>query len=349
MGLKEDLEALTAQAIKEIGTANGIGAVKELRVKYLGRKGQLTAVLKQMGGLSESERPEVGRIANESRDKIDKALSDKEALVGSSTLQASIAADSIDVSLPGWRLRPGHTHLITQIIEEITDIFIGLGYTVAEGPEVELDFYNFEALNTPQDHPARSLQDTFYIDSKPASGRQSEAVLLRTHTSPVQIRVMKNTLPPVYIIAPGKAYRTDYDITHTPMFHQVEGLAVDEDITFADLKGTLEIFVRKLFGEDRQIRLRPHFFPFTEPSAEVDVSCVLCNGSGCRACKGSGWLEILGAGMVDPNVFKHVGYDPEKVRGFAFGVGVERVAMLRHGLTDIRMLFENDVRFLRQF
>lgn len=349
MGTKEELQTLQAEALAAISTANSVVECKEIRTAYLGRRGLLTNILKGIAMLSEEERPEAGKLANEVREHLESSLSSKEQELQSDLLSAKFESDAIDITLPGDRQQHGRLHLITQIIEEITDIFIGLGYQVAEGPEVELDYYNFEALNTPEDHPARSLQDTFYVDSKPESGRQSEAILLRTHTSPVQIRVMKNTIPPVYIIAPGKAYRHDYDITHTPMFHQVEGLAVDKDITFADLKGTLEIFVHRLFGEDRRIRFRPHFFPFTEPSAEVDVSCVLCDGVGCRACKGSGWLEILGSGMVDPNVLKHVGYDPEEVRGFAFGVGVERVAMLRYGLTDIRMLFENDVRFLRQF
>lgn len=349
MTIKNDLQVIKNEALMEIAGAKVTEDCKNARVKYLGRKGLLTAALKNLTSFSDEERPIVGKLANEVREEIEAMLATKESEISSSELDEKLESQTIDITLPGDAQKLGHLHLVTQIIEEITDLFVGLGYRVAEGPEVELDYYNFEALNTPKDHPARSLQDTFYINSSPASGRQSEAVLLRTHTSPVQIRVMRDSIPPVYIIAPGKAYRHDYDITHTPMFHQVEGLAVDKNITFGDLKGTLEVFAKQLFGEDRRIRLRPHFFPFTEPSAEVDVSCVLCDGTGCKACKGSGWLEILGAGMVDPEVFKHVGYDPEEVTGFAFGVGVERVAMLRYGLTDIRMLYENDVRFLRQF
>jgi phenylalanyl-tRNA synthetase alpha chain len=251
-----------------------------------------------------------------------------------------LAKDQIDVTLPGWKSHLGHLHLVTQTLREIEDIFIGMGYEVAEGPEIETEYYNFEALNTPADHPARSLHDTFFV---------SPGVLLRTHTSPIEVRTMEKQRPPVHIIAPGKTYRRDSDATHTPLFHQVEGLVVDEGITLADLKGTLEAFIHAMFGVDRKVRLRPHFFPFTEPSVEVDVSCMACDGAGCRLCKKSGWIEILGAGMTDPNVFGFVGYDPEIYTGFAFGMGVERIAMLKHGVNDLRLFFENDLRFLRQF
>jgi phenylalanyl-tRNA synthetase alpha chain len=248
--------------------------------------------------------------------------------------------ERVDVTLPGWPSQLGRLHLINQTQREIEDIFIGMGYEIAEGPEIETEYYNFEALNTPADHPARSLHDTFFV---------TDSILLRTHTSPMQVRTMEKQQPPVHIIVPGKAYRRDSDATHTPMFHQCEGLVVDEGVTLADLKGTLETFVRAMFGADRKVRLRPHFFPFTEPSVEVDVSCIMCDGAGCRLCKKSGWLEILGAGMVDPNVFGFVGYDPEVYTGFAFGMGIERIAMLKHGVNDLRLFFENDLRFLRQF
>jgi phenylalanyl-tRNA synthetase alpha chain len=343
---QDKLKELYDRAKQTIDTCSSPEELGHIRVQFLGKKGELTAILRSLSQLPSSERPLVGQLANETRQKLEQDLDNKRELLDKQVLNAQLKTESIDITLPGKRPRLGKKHLISQTIEEIVDIFLGLGYRVAEGPEVELDYYNFEALNTPPDHPARSLQDTFYVQSD----TKKDEVLLRTHTSPVQIRVMEKTKPPVYVIAPGKAYRRDMpDPTHSPMFHQVEGLAVDEKITFANLKGTLEAFIHEMFGKDRTVRLRPHFFPFTEPSAEVDVSCILCNGQGCRVCKKSGWLEILGAGMVDPNVLKIVGYDPEKVSGFAFGMGVERIAMLKHGINDIRLFFENDLRFLSQF
>jgi len=309
-------------------------------VRFLGRKADLVLLLRSIPELPPEQRPEVGRVGNLIRKVLESALDERKADLESQELASALDRDRIDVTLPGWPSQLGRLHLITQTQREIEDIFVGMGYEIAEGPEVETEYYNFEALNTPADHPARSLHDTFFV---------SEGVLLRTHTSPMQVRAMEKQRPPVHIIVPGKAYRRDSDATHTPMFHQVEGLVVDEGITLADLKGTLETFVRAMFGTDRKVRLRPHFFPFTEPSVEVDVSCIMCDGAGCRLCKKSGWLEILGSGMVDPNVFDFVGYDPEVYTGFAFGMGIERIAMLKHGVNDLRLFFENDLRFLRQF
>ncbi len=307
---------------------------------FLGRKASLTTLLRSIPELPMAERPNVGKFGNLVKRELEAALEARQAVLEAGELVDALEHDRLDVTLPGRTLPLGHLHLITSTRREIEDIFVSMGYSVAEGPEIETDYYNFEALNHPADHPARSLHDTFFV---------SDDILLRTHTSPVQVRVMEKKRPPVYVIAPGKAYRRDSDATHTPMFHQVEGLVVDEGVTLADLKGTLEVFARAMFGSDRQIRLRPHFFPFTEPSVEVDVSCMICDGVGCRLCKRSGWLEILGAGMVDPNVFAFVGYDSEKYTGFAFGMGIERIAMLKHGVTDLRLFYENDLRFVRQF
>ncbi len=300
----------------------------------------MVLLLRTISELPVEERPEVGRVGNLVRKALEGALETRRGELEDQELAQGLSTDQIDVSLPGRRSPVGHLHLVAQTQREIEDIFIGMGYEVVTGPEVETEYYNFEALNTPADHPARSLHDTFFV---------REGVVLRTQTSPVQVRSMEKQRPPVYVIAPGKTYRRDSDATHTPMFHQVEGLVVDEGITLAHLKGTLETFARAMFGADRKVRLRPHFFPFTEPSVEVDVSCMVCDGAGCRLCKRSGWLEILGAGMVDPNVFGFVDYDPEIYTGFAFGVGIERVAMLKHGVNDLRLFFENDLRFLRQF
>lgn len=347
MDLAQELEQLRLEARRRIAEAAEADALGELRVSLLGKKGKLTGVLRSLGSLPAEERPQAGQLANQAREEIERLLGERERVLMGEELERAVTSERLDVTLPGRKGPTGSRHLLSKIIEEVTDVFIGLGYRVAEGPEVELDYYNFTALNTPPGHPARSLQDTLYIS---APGAGAEEVLLRTHTSPVQIRVMKSQRPPVYIVCPGRAFRRDvWDATHSPMFHQIEGLAVDRGITFADLKGTLEFFAHSIFGEDRRVRLRPHFFPFTEPSAEVDVSCLLCGGSGCRSCGGKGWLEILGAGMVDPNVLSEVGYDPEEYTGFAFGMGVERIAMLRHQVTDIRLFFENDVRFLSQF
>lgn len=338
----EGLAAIYREAMADIAAAVDTDGLEAARVKHLGRKSLLSGLLRSIPQLSAEEKPVVGRLGNQVRGALEQALADKKKEIEGGELERRLATEKIDISLPGEPFPQGHLHLITQTMWEIEDIFAGLGYRLVEGPEVETDYYNFTALNTPEGHPARSSHDTFFIDGHPD-------VLLRTHTSPVQIRVMEKEDPPVYVIAPGRVYRRDSDATHTPMFHQVEGLAVDERITMADLKGTLETFVKAMFGADREIRMRPHFFPFTEPSVEIDVSCMICEGSGCRACKHIGWLEILGAGMVDPNVFGYVEYDTDRVQGFAFGMGVERIAMLKHRMTDLRMFFDNDLRFVRQF
>lgn len=348
MALKEELKAHSGlESIHEAATAAIEKAatpdeLEDARVKHLGRKSGLSKLLRSIPELPGQERALVGRLGNQVRAALEQAVSDKKQELEGGELERRLATQQVDITLPGEPFPQGHLHLITRTLWEIEDIFTGLGYRIAEGPEIETDYYNFTALNTPEGHPARSLHDTFFVDSHPD-------VLLRTHTSPVQIRVMEKEEPPVYIIAPGRVYRRDSDATHTPMFHQVEGLAVDEHVTMGDLKGTLETFAKAIFGAEREIRLRPHYFPFTEPSVEIDVSCMICGGSGCRGCKHSGWLEILGAGMVDPNVFGLVDYDPDEVQGFAFGMGVERIAMLKHRMTDLRMFFDNDLRFIRQF
>ena len=334
------VRAILKGALEDLDCAASGQDLEQVRVKYLGKKGLLTQLLRSMATLPPAERPVVGREANEAKVRIEAELDRRLGVALQDARRARLAADHVDLTLPGRRTEPGGLHPLSRVLNEIVNVFVGLGFSVAEGPEVELDHYNFEALNIPKEHPARDMQDTFYI---------SEDVLLRTHTSPVQIRTMLAQQPPVRIICPGTVYRRDADITHSPMFHQVEGLAVDRDISMGDLKGTLELFARELFGPESQIRFRPSFFPFTEPSAEVDVRCFLCKGSGCRVCKGSGWLEILGCGMVHPQVFRNVGYDPEEVTGWAFGLGVERVAMLKYGVDDIRLFFENDLRFLAQF
>ena len=338
--MKDKLEALLSQAVRELAGISTEEALHEVRVRFLGRKGDLTALMKGIGALPPEERPMMGQIVNEVRDELDEKFDTALINIRAAKKAQKLKEESIDVTLPGRRIVLGTKHPITLVIEEITDIFAGLGFQVAEGPEIELDYYNFEALNFPKDHPARDMQDTFFI---------GENLLLRTHTSPVQIRTMLKHAPPVRIIAPGTVYRCDSDATHSPMFHQIEGLLVDKGITFGDLKGILTIFVNQCFGKGTGVRLRPSFFPFTEPSAEVDIACVICKGKGCRVCKNSGWLEILGAGMVDPEVYRHVQYDPESVSGFAFGMGIERIAMLKYGINDMRLLFENDLRFLGQF
>ncbi len=324
----------------EIARATTRQALEDVRIRYLGKKGLLTQLLRSMAALPPAERPVVGREANEAKEAIEAALTARAVIVEGLERRARLAATAVDLTLPGRRIHPGRLHPLTRVQDEIVDVFTGMGFAVAEGPEVELDYYNFEALNIPKDHPARDMQDTFYVAGE---------VLLRTHTSPVQIRTMERQKPPLRIICPGRVYRRDADITHSPVFHQVEGLAVDHGITMADLKGTLELFARELFGADSRIRFRPSFFPFTEPSAEVDVLCFLCRGAGCRVCKASGWLEILGCGMVHPRILQAMGYDTEEITGWAFGMGIERVAMLRYGIDDIRLFFENDLRFLAQF
>lgn len=340
--MRDKLESMKKEALVEISSAAGLDQVNDIRVKYLGKKGELTCILRGMGALSADERPVIGQLANEVRESIEEEIRQKTVALKEAEKEARLRQETIDVTLPGRPFQIGRRHPLTAVLDEIKEIFLGLGFEIAEGPEVELDYYNFEALNFPADHPARDMQDSFYIDA---------GVLLRTHTSPVQPRVMEKKAPeiPVRVIAPGKVYRRDDDATHSPMFHQVEGFIIDKGISFSDLKGILLVVVRQMFGADRQIRLRPSFFPFTEPSAEVDVSCIMCNGAGCRVCSNTGWLEILGAGMIHPNVLKMSGYDPEEVTGFAFGLGIERIAMLKYGIDDLRLLFDNDKRFLAQF
>lgn len=338
--MKEKLETLLQDAVSELSLLNSEESLQGLRVKYLGKKGLLTGIMKGLGTLPPDERPSIGQLANVVKDQLEEKLEAALSRVRLEMKEEKLRSERLDVTLPGRRRPLGSKHPITQVIEEITGIFAGLGFQVAEGPEIEQDYYNFEALNIPQDHPARDMQDTFFV---------SESVVLRTHTSPVQVRTMLKQPPPVRIIAPGTVYRCDSDATHSPMFHQIEGLLVDKGVTFADLKGILTIFVTQCFGAGTGVRLRPSFFPFTEPSAEVDIACVMCKGKGCRICKNTGWLEILGSGMVDPEVFRHVSYDPEEYTGFAFGMGIERIAMLKYGISDMRLLFDNDLRFLSQF
>jgi phenylalanyl-tRNA synthetase alpha chain len=334
----EEVKILEGAALREIAQAPSPEELESLRVKYLGRKGALTQVLRSLKELPPETRRPVGQEANRVKAALETALDLRIAALKEA--QRRGAGPAIDVTLPGRRPPLGRLHPLNQVMAEVCDIFLHLGFEAVEGPEVELDWYNFEALNLPPDHPARDMQDTYYFNDK---------VLLRTHTSPMQIRTMERRQPPVRIIAPGKVYRRDSDITHAPMFHQVEGLLVDRGVTFADLKGTLTAFVHEMFGPEVSLRFRPSYFPFTEPSAEVDIECVICRGAGCRVCKITGWLEILGAGMVHPAVFEAVGYDPEEVTGFAFGLGIERIAMLKYGIDDIRLFFDNDLRFLRQF
>ncbi len=338
--MKDRLEAMLQEALLAVGSAASESALQDVKVRFLGKKGELTGIMKGMGGLSAEERPVVGSMANRVKEEIEAAFLGRLQQVREADLASRLAQEKIDVTLPGRRQHRGAKHPITLVTEEITEIFASLGFGVAEGPEVEKDFYNFEALNIPKDHPARDMQDTFYV---------SDEIVLRTHTSPVQIRTMLRQAPPVRVIAPGTVYRRDSDLTHSPMFHQIEGFLVDRTVTFGDLKGVLTTFVNQFFGKGVGVRFRPSFFPFTEPSAEVDIQCVICGGSGCRVCKNSGWLEILGSGMIDPEVFKSVNYDPAGYSGFAFGMGLERIAMLKYGVNDLRLFFENDLRFLRQF
>ena len=337
--MKETLLRIKEEALALIASADA--NLEELRVRYLGKKGELTAVLRGMGKLTPEERPVVGQMANEVRADIEEALALRAAEAKEKALAEALEKEALDVTIDGNMPRVGHQHPLSAVQRELEDIFIGLGFTIAEGPEVELDYYNFQALNIPKDHPARDTQDTFYI---------SDNILLRSQTSPVQARVMENTKPPIRIVSPGRVYRSDaLDATHSPLFHQFEGLVVDKGVTMADLKGTLEVFAKQMFGEETKIRFRPHHFPFTEPSAEVDVSCFVCGGKGCRVCKNEGWIEILGAGMVHPFVLSNCGIDPNEYSGFAFGMGIERVAMTRYGIDDIRHFYENDDRFLAQF
>ena len=335
-----DIQGLKKTFMEELLAVSSTGDLQQLKIRYTGKKGILTSNLRLLSNAPPEQRPLLGRDLNELKLFIEAELETKELFIREQEREQRVLSEAIDVTLPGKFIPPGRMHPVNTVLKEITDIFITMGFDVEVGPEVELDYYNFEALNIPKDHPARDMQDTFYI---------TDDIILRTHTSPVQVRVMEKKRPPLRFIAPGKVYRCDADISHTPMFHQVEGLMVDDEISFSDLKGVLEVFVHKMFSRATPVRFRPSYFPFTEPSAEVDIGCILCSGSGCRVCKGSGWIEVLGAGMVNPRVFEIVGYDQELYTGFAFGMGVERIAMLRYSIDDIRMFFENDIRFLRQF
>ncbi|NPV03693.1 MAG: phenylalanine--tRNA ligase subunit alpha [Syntrophaceae bacterium] len=338
--MREQLEKLQRDAEEELRGASTDEAIQAIRTKYLGRKGALTSILRGLGSVPPEERPAMGQLANQVKEALSRRIDEVLDGIAASKKDSRLLQERLDVTLPGRGPARGTLHPITQVTQEICGIFAALGFVVAEGPEVELDYYNFEALNMAKDHPSRDMQATFYIAGN---------LLLRTHTSPVQVRVMEKQQPPVRVIAPGKVYRPDADISHSPMFHQIEGLYVDRRVTFGDLKGTLTYFLHHVFGSEIGVRFRPSFFPFTEPSAEVDIQCVMCRGKGCRVCGQSGWLEILGSGMVDPEVFKAVGYDSEQYTGFAFGLGVERIAMLRYGISDIRLFTENDRRFLEQF
>jgi phenylalanyl-tRNA synthetase alpha chain len=335
--MKAEILKLQERALRELEGIRDEAELEKFRVAYLGKKGLLTTWMKKLGELSPEERPEAGRLSNQVKERISTQFQETQRRFAE---RKKKGISTLDVTLPGRSLPRGSLHPITQVLQEICQIFVRMGFHVVEGPDVELDYYNFEALNIPKDHPARDMQDTFYV---------SENVVLRTHTSPMEVRVMEKQRPPVSIVAPGKVYRRDSDVSHTPMFHQVEGLLVDKGVTLGDLKGTLTVFARQMFGKDTTIRFRPSFFPFTEPSAEVDIRCVICRGKGCRTCSNSGWLEILGSGMTDPAVYGFVDYDPEEVSGFAFGMGVERIAMLKYGIEDIQLFFRNDMRFLRQF
>jgi len=338
--MEDRLRLLQEDALSALHQAGDLKALQDVRVKVLGKKGSLTEVMKGMRDLSAEQRPIVGNLVNNLKDQFENAFSVRQLELQQQGIAVKLASEKIDVTLPGRKTAPGSLHPVTLVTDDVVDIFSHLGFAVAEGPEIEHDFYNFEALNIPKDHPARDMQDTFYI---------SDDRVLRTHTSPVQIRTMLKHQPPIRVIAPGTVYRRDSDLTHSPMFHQVEGFLVDERVTFGDLKGILTHFLNEFFGAGHSVRFRPSFFPFTEPSAEVDIECVICGGKGCRVCGKTGWLEILGCGMIDPEVFKSVNYDAEKYSGFAFGMGLERLAMLKYGVNDLRMFFENDLRFLKQF
>ena len=337
--MKEKLSKIRSEALEQIHSDDV--DLEQIKIKYLGKKGELTAVLRGMGALSAEERPVIGQLANEVRASIEEAIKEKLAWKQAKELEEKLKAEKLDVTMPGTPAPTGHIHPLTRVQRELEDVFIGMGFSIVEGPEVEMDYYNFQALNIPENHPARDTQDTFYI---------TDNILLRSQTSPVQVRTMEVQKPPIRIISPGRVYRSDaLDATHSPLFHQLEGLVVDKGITMGDLKGTLEVFAKRVFGENTKIRFRPHHFPFTEPSAEVDVSCFVCGGKGCRLCKGEGWIEILGAGMVHPFVLSNCGIDPEVYSGFAFGLGIERITMTKYGIDDIRLFYENDERFLEQF
>jgi phenylalanyl-tRNA synthetase alpha chain len=338
--MEEELLRLQQEACRDLASLHDLKDLEPFRVQYLGRKSEFTGLMRQLGQAAEADRPRLGKLANEIKIDLEKLFAAKKTELEEAARLGLTGAPALDLSLPGRTAPFGKLHPVTQVMEEICAIFEGMGFGVAEGPDVETDFYNFEALNIPKHHPARDMHDTFYVN---------ESLLLRTHTSPMQARIMEKRRPPLRMIAPGKVYRCDSDITHTPMFHQVEGFLVDKKVSFADLRGILGVFISKMFDDRTAMRARPSFFPFTEPSAEIDIACVICRGKGCRVCKQTGWLEILGAGMIDPEVFKQVGYDPEEYSGFAFGLGVERIAMLKYGINDIRLYYENDLRFLAQF
>ena len=339
--MRAAIESIKATALEQLAKSTDLKELEELRIKFLGKKGELTGILKQMGKLSAEERPVVGQIANQVREYLESELTQKQAVLKEAATFAKLKLETIDVTMPGETHAIGHKHPLNLVLDEMKEIFIGMGFDIADGPEVELDYYNFEALNLPADHPARDTQDTFYI---------TDNILLRTQTSPVQVRTMEQKKPPIRIIAPGRVYRSDaVDATHSPVFHQIEGLVVDKGITMADLKGCLESIVKRLYGDDAVVRFRPHHFPFTEPSAEVDIQCFACHGEGCRLCKGEGWIEILGCGMVHPKVLSICGIDPEVYSGFAFGIGLERLVMGRYNIDDLRLFYENDLRFLKQF
>lgn len=355
MGMSEELQQIRGQVLKGVAEAASLSALDEVRVRSLGKKGSLTAIMRMMGSVPADQRPAMGQLANTVRANVETAIRERQVALKRAELEWRMRAEATDVTLPGRRVSPGTQHLIEQVREEMEDIFVSLGYTVESGPYVETTYYNFTALNAPEDHPSRSSKDTFYVEDRAPEGKKSHVlgesdVLLRTQTSGVQVHTMETKKPPIYMICPGTVFRPDTaDANHLPQFTQMEGLVVDEGITFGDLKGTLDHFTREIFGKDRATRYRPHFFPFTEPSCEVDVSCGVCHGEGCRFCKYTGWLEILGCGMVDPNVFEYCGIDSEVYTGFAFGIGVERVAALRYDLPDLRMLISGDERVLRQF
>jgi len=336
----DDLQSLKKAFLDEIATVRDLAALQQIKSKFTGKKGLLTEKLKALSTLSPEEKRSYGKLVNQIKEFIEGAVKDKEVVLKESEKDNRLLIEKIDITLPGKPVLFGRKHPINQILSEIKDIFVSMGFGIEEGPEVELDYYNFEALNLPKDHPARDMQDTFYV---------SDDVVLRTHTSPVQVRVMEKKKPPLKIIAPGKVYRCDSDVSHTAMFHQVEGLMVDTGVTFSDLKGVLELFIQSFFGKDTPVRFRPSYFPFTEPSAEVDIGCIFCSGKGCRVCKTTGWLEVLGCGMVNPRVFEMSGYQPDEYTGFAFGMGVERMTMLKYSIDDIRLFYENDLRFLKQF
>ena len=339
--MKEKLDKIVSEALEQINSSNQLDRLNDIKTAFLGKKGELTAVLKGMKDVAPEDRPKVGQMVNDARQKIEEVLDERRTSFEKAIRAKKMEKETIDVTLPGRKLRRGHLHPNTIALEEVEKIFVGMGYEVVSGPEIEYDYYNFEALNIPEGHPAKDEQDTFYINDK---------ILLRTQTSSVQVHMMEQGKLPIRMISPGRVFRSDdVDATHSPSFHQIEGMVIDKGITFADLKGTLELFARKLFGQDTKVKFRPHHFPFTEPSAEMDVSCFKCGGKGCRFCKGEGWIEILGCGMVHPHVFEMSGIDPDEYTGFAFGVGLERIALLKYEIDDMRLLYENDVRFLNQF